>query len=79
MIAITAERPDTDAVRQLIAASDAFSASLSPAEGRHPADVARLAAALALYSAHGYAPCGPFPPYAAGPPSVFMEKRLPGG
>lgn len=152
MISITPERPDTADARRLIEASNAFSASLYPAGGRHPADVARLAAsdvhffvaridgravgcgallaappdgeikrmfvaaeargwglgaallatieaaarssgltrlrletgprnaaALALYSAEGYEPCGPFPPYAAGPHSVFMEKQLSGG
>lgn len=36
----------------------------------------RNAAALALYSANGYQPCGAFPPYGPGPHSVFMEKTL---
>ncbi len=148
-VAISAETPLQAEVERLIAASDAFSASLYPAEGRHPVDVARLAApdvrflvarrggeavgcaallvapptgeikrmfvapearglklgvalltaieaearnarlfllrletgprspaALALYSASGYQPCGPFPPYGPSPHSVFMEKRL---
>ncbi len=149
-IAIGPESPLQPDVERLIAASDAFSASLYPAEGRHPADVARLAApdvrflvarrdgaavgcaallvgppsgeikrmfvaaearglklgaallaaieeqgrraglnhlrletgprsaaALALYTASGYQPCGPFPPYGPSPHSVFMEKHLP--
>lgn len=152
MIAIAHEAPDSAEALALIAASDAFSASLYPAEGRHPADLARLgaadvrflvarldgravgcgallvtppdgevkrmfvapearghgvgaallaaieraaradglvrlrletgprnAAALALYTAHGYEPCGPFPPYQPGPHSVFMEKQLAAG
>lgn len=148
-VAIGAETPLQAEVERLIAASDAFAASLYPAEGRHPVDVARLAApdarflvarregvavgcvallvaapageikrmfvapearglklgaallaaieqearearisllrletgprsvaALALYTASGYQPCGPFPPYGPSPHSVFMEKRL---
>jgi putative acetyltransferase len=144
-IAIGPESPLQPDVQRLIAASDAFSASLYPAEGRHPADAARLAApdvrflvarrdgaaigcaalllappsgeikrmfvaaearglrlgvallvaleaearraglsrlrletgprnaaALALYTASGYQPCGPFPPYGPNPHSVFM-------
>jgi putative acetyltransferase len=148
-VKIGAETPLQAEVERLIAASDAFSAGLYPAEGRHPVDVARLAApdvrflvarrdgvavgcaallvaapagevkrmfvapearglklgaallsaletearqarlsllrletgprnaaALALYTANGYQPCGPFPPYGPSPHSVFMEKRL---
>jgi putative acetyltransferase len=146
-IAIGAESPLQ--AERLIAAPDAFSMALYPAEGRHPVDVSRLAApdvrflvarrnavavgcaallaapptgeikrmfvapearglglgaallaaieesarreglatlrletgprnaaALALYTASGYQPCGPFPPYGPGPHSVFMEKHL---
>jgi putative acetyltransferase len=149
VIAIALESSVQPEVGRLIAASDAFSASLYPAEGRHPADIARLAApdvrflvarrdgtavgcaalliappageikrmfvstearglklgarllvavedearrtgltllrletgprnaaALALYTASGYQPCGPFPPYGPGPHSVFMERSL---
>lgn len=148
-VVIGAETPLQAEIEQLVAASDAFSASLYPAEGRHPVDVARLAApdmrflvarrdgiaigcvallvaapageikrmfvaskarglklgaallaavetearharlsllrletgprstaALALYTAGGYQPCGPFPPYGPSPHSIFMEKRL---
>ncbi|MCA0316864.1 MAG: GNAT family N-acetyltransferase [Proteobacteria bacterium] len=148
-VVIGAETPLQAEIEQLVAASDAFSASLYPAEGRHPVDIARLAApdvrflvarrdgiavgcvallvaapageikrmfvasearglklgaallaaieteargarlsllrletgprsvaALALYTAGGYQPCGPFPPYGPSPHSIFMEKRL---
>lgn len=36
----------------------------------------RLAAAVGLYRALGYAPRGPFGAYAEHPASLFMEKRL---
>ncbi|MBL8568837.1 MAG: GNAT family N-acetyltransferase [Phreatobacter sp.] len=148
-VVIGAETPLQPDIQRLIAASDDFSASLYPAEGRHPVDVARLAApdvrflvarrdgvavgciavlvappageikrlfvasearglklgaallaaieaearrerlsvlrletgprnasALALYTAGGYQPCGPFPPYGPSPHSIFMEKPL---
>jgi putative acetyltransferase len=146
---IAPESPLQPDIERLIAASNAYSASLYPIEGRHPADVARLAApdvrflvarrdgvaigcaallvaapageikrmfvateargtglgakllaaieaeaareglgllrletgprnaaALALYTASGYQPCGPFPPYGPSPHSVFMERSL---
>jgi putative acetyltransferase len=146
---IGAESPLQPEIERLIAASNAYSASLYPIEGRRPADIARLAAAdvrflvarrdgiavgcaallldppsgeikrmfvstearglklgagllaaledearraglsrlrletgprnaaaLALYTASGYQPCGPFPPYGPSPHSVFMEKSL---
>lgn len=148
-VAIAEESPLQPEVERLIAASDAFSASLYPAEGRHGSPPGRLAspdirflvvrhdgaavgcaglliaaewgelkrmfvaaearglglgaallaavedearraglprirletgprnaAALALYTANGYQPCGAFPPYGPGPHSVFMEKTL---
>ena len=150
-VSIHAESPLQPAIQTLIGLSNAYSASLYPTEGRHPADLERLAApdvrffvarrgevaigcaallvsaptgeikrmfvtsearglgigqallaaleqtahaegvdllkletgprnaaALALYSAHGYQPCGAFPPYKTSPHSVFMEKPLNG-
>ena len=35
-----------------------------------------LTAAVALYTAQGFAPCGPFGAYTANATSLFMEKRL---
>lgn len=43
MIEIDREEPNQPEVRELLAASDAYSASLYPEEGRHPVDVAFLA------------------------------------
>ena len=44
MIAITVERPDSSDARALLAASDAFAATLYPPEQRHGAPIDRLLA-----------------------------------